>query len=177
MKKFILNLFTLSMILVSFISCEKENEMTGVNVISFTGEFVIGNKTYTNPTFDLGDPKEHIAYLLPQYSEKNSSSYFIKMEPWNIIYLPNDIKFNYNFNIYTDKIGTAESDGYINIFSINNEDEEIWLNGSFTTTITKIEDIDGYIEGTYTGSFYPSNKKENPITIDGIFKVKRTRPY
>ncbi|HSA05186.1 MAG TPA: hypothetical protein P5145_06320, partial [Tenuifilaceae bacterium] len=61
---------------------------------------------------------------------------------------------------------------YIRI-SIDDSEEEIWLSGSFTTTITKIEDIGGYIEGTYTGSFFISNKKEDPIIVDGIFKVKR----
>lgn len=173
MKKLILFLLALVTISVSFVSCEKEDEkLTGVNVVSFTGELIIGDKTYTNPTFDLGDPKEHIAYLRPQYN-KNSMVNFIKMEPWDIIYLPENLVFNYNFNINTDKVGVAESDGYIRI-SIDDSDEEIWLDGEFTTTITKMEEIDGYIEGTYTGTFYSYNKKEgNPITVEGAFKVKR----
>jgi len=173
MKKLFLFFLSLTTIFVSFTACEKEDgKLTGVNVVSFTGDLVIGNKTYTNPTFDLGDPNEHIAYTRPQYN-KNSVVNIIKMEPWDIIYLPDNLVFNYNFDINTDEVGVAESDGYIEI-SIDDSEEGIWLYGEFTTTITKIEEIGGYIEGTYTGTFYPSiKKKENPIAVEGVFKVKR----
>lgn len=173
MKKLLSALLVLTMISTIFISCSKDDENTSPsNSISITGTFTVGDKTYTNPTFDLGDPSEHEGYIMPNY-QKIPAPNQIKIQAAEDFDLGNNILLDYYCYINTNTPGEASASAYIEVY-MNVAKEGLWIYcDNVTATVTKVGDVGGYIEGTYVGTFYPDKKIEVSYPVKGTFKVKR----
>ncbi len=170
MKKLI-TLFTVFVLVgITVVSCEKDDSESASNSIKITGTFTVGDKTYENPTFDLGDPTAHIGYIQIQEPLKSNRIYVGPKEPFDV---GNGIFLNYESYINGDAPGTYESDAYVSVY-IPNGKSGIWLYSSdLTSTITKVDEVGGYIEGYYEGTFYQESKLTGSYTVKGKFKVLR----
>jgi len=169
MKKTFVLIAVFALAVSVFVSCEKSDESSS-NSITITGTFTVGDKTYENPTFDLGDPTAHIGYIQIQVPLKSNRIYVGPKEPFDV---GNGIFLNYEYYINGDAPGTYESDAYVSVY-IPNGKSGIWLYSSdLTSTVTKVEAVGGYIEGYYEGTFYPDKKTVEGYTVAGKFKVKR----
>ena len=170
MKRLLTAIFVLALIGASFYSCKKdETTHNPNNSITITGTFTIGDNTFTNPTFDLGEPTNHVGsyriYTLP--ATVNGLEFY----PKNDIDLGNNVTLSYENEIYSAATGTAdmfaEFHFYLNgtLFTLYSE--------TATAKVTKIDAVGGYIEGTYEGTFYePTRKNQTSYSIKGSFKVE-----
>jgi len=177
MKKLFSVMLALAIFSAIFISCSKDDENASPsNSITITGEFIIGEKTYTNPTFDLGEPELHEGYVRPNYQNlKVPVPNMIEIEPFDQFDLGNNTVLDYGYSIYSDAPGTdLPSSAHIEVYLNVAKESGIWLYcDNLLTTVTKVGDVGGYIEGTYEGTFYPSVKSEVSYPVKGKFKVKR----
>lgn len=170
MKKLLTLIAIFAIVGATLVSCEKEDEESLSNYIKITGEFTVGEKTYTNPTFDLGEPDLHIAYLSPMFQKTN----MIKVEPFEAFDLGNNIILDYDYYIYGEAVGEFESNANIAIYIPEKVSYGFWIYCSdLTTKITKVGEVGGYIEGEYEGTFYPDKKSVEGYPVKGKFKVKR----
>ncbi len=169
-KKLFLFNFLLCIVLISN-SCKKDdNSPDFTNSITITGTFTVGGKEYINPTFALGSASEHIGYYI--YNSKSATG--IKLEPWDIVELGNNTVLNYNFDIYgtTPSSNPKELSGFLSIYQRGDDSDEFTLmNQNVSAVITKVEEVGGYIEGTYEGDFQDFSGNTT-YHIIGVFKVK-----
>lgn len=170
MKKLLTLIAMFTLVGATFVSCEKDDEESLSNYIKITGEFTVGDKTYTNPTFDLGEPDLHTAYLSPMFEKTN----MIKVEPIEEFDLGNNIMLDYDYYIYGETLGEQESSAYISIYLPREKADGFWIySNDIFTKITKVDEVGGYIEGEYEGTFYPETKDVEGYPVKGKFKVKR----
>ncbi|HSA04809.1 MAG TPA: hypothetical protein P5145_04365, partial [Tenuifilaceae bacterium] len=155
----------------TFLSCQKDDEESLSNYIKITGEFSVGDKIYTNPTFDLGEPDLHKGYLSPMVSKTGN---MIKVMLVDNFELGNDIVLYYEYYIYGETVGEFESSAYVGIYLTTKGEYGTHLYcDDLTTKITKVGAVGGYIEGEYEGTFYQDKKAVEGYPIKGKFKVKR----
>ncbi len=173
MKKLIYLTAFAALLITVIQSCKKDNEQEGLtNYVKIEGTFTVGEKTYVNPTFDLGNPEDHEAEL---YSEINKSAY----DGITIIPAQEFDLGNYNFLMYYIDINSAEvgsAQMYYNIrISSTYEKAGLFISSdAVAVNITKIGEVGGYIEGTFEGDlYYAVKKQETPFHVTGKFKVKR----
>lgn len=168
-------MLVLTMISAIFISCSKDDENTSPsNSITIQGEFTIGTKTFTNPTFDLGSPADLTAYL--GYNTKTTEYNTIYIENEDID-LGNNIFMDYDIDIYSATTGSDFS-MYVYVAIYENIPAKSGLyiySYDAKATVTKVGDVGGYIEGTFEGDFYYDKKiiEVAPFHLKGTFKVKR----
>lgn len=173
MKKLISFIAVLAVVSALFVSCEKDEE-TLSNSVKIEGTFTIGEKTYTNPTFNLGEPEAHIGYLVNYGIAKEYNGIYI--EHAEDVDLGDNVELEYYFQIYSAQVGestmSSEFEIYLNL-PVKESGLYIYSNNA-SVNVTKIGDVGGYIEGTYEGDFYYDDKKaEAPFFLKGKFKVKR----
>jgi len=173
MKKLLSAIFALALIGIVLNSCKKDDETILDNSITIEGTFTIGEKTFTNPTFNLGEPNLHIGYIRSGF---NKSGNIIIAEPFDEFELGDGIMMNYTYYIYNDTVGESESDVNISVYLPVKSGGLFIHSGSLVTKITHVGDVGGYIEGHYEGLFYPNVKKEESYFVKGKFKVKRIEP-
>lgn len=175
MKKIILALAVLVSACAAIVSCSKDDEILPDNSITITGTFTVGDKTYTNPTFDLGGADEHEAYLAT--FQKNKQEYnTVVINNVNEIMLGSNNFVTYNLQIYSAvpasnvnmyahigvyPVGIAKV-SYLSIYGDNAK-----------AKITKIGEVGGYIYGSYEGEFVIPGKTAGTYYVKGKFKVKR----
>ncbi len=180
MKKLLTSIFAIALIGLVFNSCKKDDETVLDNSITIEGTFTIGDKTFTNPTFDLGKADEHEGYVRPNYQDlKSVVPNMIKIQPIEEgIDVENDFWLEYDYYVYSDSPGTdIESEAYLSIYqpiAVKSSGDGLWLYcGNLKTTITKVGEVGDYIEGTLEGTFSLSKKAETTYPVKGKFKVKR----
>jgi len=175
MKKLYTAMLALTMVSAIFISCSKDDETPTSNSITILGEFTIGDKTFTDHTFDLGSSSELEGYLTT-INAKNSVNNAIRIENEGID-IGNNILFNFDLEVYSASVGDnismyADVQVYQNIPLKQTTSLYIYSNNA-TANITKVGDVGGYIEGTFEGDFNYSGKVVAPFYLKGKFKVKR----
>jgi hypothetical protein len=170
MKKLITLIAAFVLVGTSIVSCEKDDSESASNSITIKGTFTAGDKTYENPTFNLGDPSDHIGFIQTNIPVKANRIYVGPKEPFDV----GDGNFlNYESYINGDAPGTYESDAYVSVY-IPNGKSGIWLYSSnLTSTVTKVDEVGEYIEGYYEGTFYQETKSAGSYTVKGKFKVLR----
>lgn len=173
MKKLFTLIAMFALVGATFVSCEKDDESAS-NTITITGTFEVGDKTYTNPTFDLGSPEDHIAWTQATTPMKNGSANMIK------VYLKDEIiniggvyNLYYRLRIYNDQPGAADGDINVEIFTDEEKSSVYFGSDEFLVNVTSIGEVGGYIEGTYEGTLYCMNKSVEGFPVKGKFKVKR----
>lgn len=176
MKKLLTSIFVLAFIGILLNSCKKDDENVAENTVTIQGEFTIGTKTFTNPTFDLGSPANLTAYLA-NYSK--SSTYNTIVISNDNIDLGNNILMDYDIDIYSVTTGRDFSMyTYIAIYDNIPAKSGLYIYSyDAKATITKVGDVGGYIEGTFEGDFYLDKKLPDPAPyhVKGKFKVKRVQ--
>lgn len=170
-NKLMKKLFTLIAVFVlvsaTFVSCEKDDDESASNTITITGTFEVGDKTYTNPTFDLGSPENNNAWVRNDLSVIRA---FLKDE---IMVIGGGYSLYYVLRIYDEQLGMGE--GEID-FAISSADQSsiYFTSNEFSVNVTSIGEVGGYIEGTYEGVLYPPTAKNaDGFPVKGKFKVKR----
>lgn len=159
-----------------FISCSKDDENASPsNSITIQGEFTVGDKTFTNPTFDLGTPDDLTAYLANYGKSETYNTIVIDNED---VDLGDNFAMNYDIDIYSDTVGSDFSmSAYIAIYeNIMAKQGGLYIYSSGAKAkITKVGEVGGYIEGTFEGDFYYDKKAPEPAPfyVKGKFKVKR----
>lgn len=170
MKKLLTFITVITLLGVTFVSCEKDSEVSSENFIRITGEFTVGDSTFTSPIFNLGDPTLHVGYLSPMVSKEGN---MIKIEPDSALVVDNDIMLDYDYYIYGSTTGEFASSAYIAIY-VPVKTSGFWIySDDFTTTVTKVGNIGEYIEGYYEGTFFLDKKAEVSYPVKGKFKVER----
>ena len=173
MKKLFTTIIVLTLIGASFYSCKKDDASIS-NSLTITGTFTIGDKVYTNPTFNLGGPEQHMGYL---NTANKASANSIHVEPWDIVELGNNVFLNYNFEIYTAVSGPEAVEMFtnLNIYLGGAKSSSLFLySNNATAIVSKVGAVDDYIEFTFEGDFYEVIKKTVLYHINGTFKVKHT---
>jgi hypothetical protein len=177
MNKFIKVVYLFTLTGLSLVSCSKDENEPAFNTLDIQGEFTVGTKTFTNPSFNLGSPDSLYAYV----------ANYGKGSEYNTIVLANeDIDLGNNFTldceveVYTNEPGTDLSmNARVSIYenSSKGSDFTVFSEGA-KATVTKVGEVGGYIEGTFEGDFYYPVKGNNdgPLQIKGKFKVKRVDP-
>lgn len=174
MKNKLLISFCLLFISCHFIGCKKDvNDSYGENYITITGSFTVGEKNFKNTTFYLGDPSYHEGYIRPRIlNAKHVVENMIVIEPVDNVTIGTDVFINYEYYIYRDTPGSVESELYINIFDSSEIGNFSISSYNVPTKITKVDEVDGYIEGSFEGTF-GIDKKTGTYPVKGKFKVKR----
>lgn len=172
MKKLFTLIAVFALVGTSFISCEKDDESAS-NTITITGTFGVGDKTYTNPTFDLGSPEDHIAWIQAT-PMKNGSANMIKVYLKDeIINIGGEYNLYYRLRIYNDQPGEADGEINVEIFTYEEKSSVYFGSDEFSVNLTSIGEVGGYIEGTYEGVLYMMSKDVEGFPVKGKFKVKR----
>jgi len=173
MKKLFAVMLALTMISTIFISCSKDENNSPSNSITIQGEFTIGTKTFTNPTFDLGSSADLTAYLA-NYSKSTYNTIVISSDG---IDLGNNFLMDYDIQIYSVIPGTDISMyAYVAIYENIPAKSGLYIYSyDAKAKVTKVGDVGGYIEGTFEGDFYYDKKIPTPAPfhLKGTFKVKR----
>ncbi|HSA05185.1 MAG TPA: hypothetical protein P5145_06315 [Tenuifilaceae bacterium] len=176
MKKLLTLFAVFALVGITFVACEKDDEESASNSITITGTFNVGEKEFTNPTFNLGEPDEHQGYTVT-FIEKNVYNGII-IEPTDLISLGNNLYLYYKMEIYTAQPGTTTM--YCNVSIYEGFIDKKFIADFYVVsqdanvTINKVGALGEYIEGTYEGDFYVPTKAElPPYQIKGKFKVKR----
>ncbi len=176
MKKLVTTIFAIALIGLVFNSCKKDDETVLDNSITIEGTFTIGDKTFTNPTFDFGTPEQNQGYLV-NYIQKSEPEGYVKISSGEEdIDLGDGIYLDYDLKAYIIAAGET-SDTWIEFTFYNEQDDYLsFYSTTFTTKITKIDEVGGYIEGTYEGVVSNSlvaKGVEADYPVKGKFKVKR----
>ena len=175
MKRLLTAIFVLALIGVSINSCKKDEVTASVNSVTITGTFTVGDKTYTNPTFDLGIPEQQFGYTYASLKPPVDNTIWIGTMDSDID-LGNNVFLNYYFDIYSATPGIAiEMYCYLTVYldaDVLNSHLYLWSNTALAT-VTKVDEVGGYIEGTYEGDFGLDKKGDAPYHLKGNFKVKR----
>ncbi len=170
MKKLLTFITVITLLGVTFVSCQKESVDSTENYIRIMGEFTVGDSTFTSPIFNLGSPALHVGYLSPMDSKEVN---MIRIEPDSALVVDNDIVLDYNYYIYGSTEGEFESSANVAIY-IPAKTSGFWIySDDFTTTVTKVGNVGGYIEGNYEGTFFLDKKTEVSYPVKGKFKVER----
>ena len=171
MKKLFTLIAVFALVSVSFISCEKDDEESASNTLTITGTFHVGDKTYTNPTFNLGNPDNHNAWVQnPLKADVTCIRAYLKNE---IMDIGGGYTLYYVLRIYDYQEG--ETGGELD-FAISSTDQSsvYFSSNEFSVNVTSIGEIGGYIEGTYEGVLYQTvAKSAGGLPVKGNFKVKR----
>ena len=88
MKKLLTFITVITLLGVTFVSCQKESVDSTENYIRIMGEFTVGDSTFTSPIFNLGSPALHVGYLSPMDSKEVN---MIRIEPDSALVVDNDI--------------------------------------------------------------------------------------
>jgi len=174
MKKLVSAIAVLAVVSALFISCEKDEESLS-NSVTIEGTFTIGEKTYTNPTFNLGEPEAHVGYLVNYGIAKEYNGIYIGHE--ENVDLGDNVELEYYFQIYSAQVGESTMYSEFEIYlNLPVKESGLYIySGNASVNVTKIDEVGGYIEGTYEGDFYYDKKgSEAPFYLKGKFKVKRT---
>lgn len=175
MKKLLTLIAAFALVGVTFVSCEKDDEESASNSITITGNVVIGEKEFTNPTFNLGNPDEHQGYTVT-FVKKNVANGII-IEPVELISIGNNLLLGYQMEIYSAEVGQTTMYCNVSIYDGTPLNKTYGFAASasqVTVNITKVGAVGEYIEGTYEGEFGEPTKTEIPTyQIKGKFKVKR----
>ncbi|HSA05184.1 MAG TPA: hypothetical protein P5145_06310 [Tenuifilaceae bacterium] len=175
MKKLFTLITVLALVSATFVSCEKDDSEPASNSITITGTFNVGEKEFTNPTFNLGSAEDHEGFLTSYDVLKAANG--IKIYAPMDIDLGNNLNLYYEMEIYTAQTGTANMFCNVGIYEQGtvNKVGGFYLSCSQgSVTVSKIGEVGGYIEGTYEGDFYEGDKGEvAPYHVKGKFKVKR----
>lgn len=176
MRKLFTLVFAITIVGLIFNSCKKDDETVLDNSITIEGTFTVGDKTYTNPTFDLGASTDHKGFRYPMYVKSIEPTYMIKIEPLEDVFdLGEGMLLEYDYYIYSDAVGVkTNSEVEFGVFDPLKQ-VGFWLySNNVTTTVTTVDAVGGYIEGTFEGTFYVERKVETTYPVKGKFKVKRT---
>ena len=172
MKRLFTAIVVLALVGATFNSCKKDDS-TISNSVTITGTFTIGDKTYTNPTFNLGDPDLHQGYLTTYYKVPTYNG--LRIEDVDGIDLGNNTLLSYNCDIYTVEPGVTTMYCYLEIYPSLAKTTGLYIYSSdAAVTVTKVDAVGGYIEGTYEGDFFLDKKETVPYHLSGKFKVKHT---
>lgn len=174
MKKLVSFIAVLAVASTLFVSCQKDDESPD-NVVTIQGELTLGDKTYTNPTFNLGSPTNHVGYLTNYYPAKDYNGIYIESN--DNIDLGNNVKMEYGLQIYTSQPGASTMYAWFEFYLDTPAKQSYYYIYSYeaNVTITKVGDVGDYIEGTFEGDFWYGDKKggDAPFYLKGKFKVKR----
>jgi len=169
MRKFLKALFALALVGLVFNSCKKDDETASENSITIEGTFSIGDKTFTNPTFDLGSPVNHYGHLVNL--GKLNSSHAIQIRDEEPIDIDNNIELQYYLFFYGAQEGSFSGEGKIEIYIDATKQSYVILSANLINVkVIKVEEVGGYIQGTYEGTFYNQNS-EDSYPVKGVFKV------
>ena len=162
MKRLLTAIFVLALIGVSINSCKKDEATASGNSVTITGTFTVGDKTFTDPTFDLGTPEQHYGYTY--YNTKPPVATAIQIGSGeNDIDLGENVFLYYYMDIYSAAPGTAiETYSYFEVYldtPAKSTSLSIYSYDALAT-VTKVDEIGGYIEGTYEGDYYYDKKNE-----------------
>lgn len=166
MKKRVLFL-ALAMLSFTFLSCEK-NSSEPANYLKIEGSFTIGEKEFINPTFNLGEPEEHEGYFVYFPQKENNA---IEIIPTQAFDVGDNLLLMYYMQLNTAQVGSAQMEGNIRIYPEEGEPFIISCEG-IDANITKIDEVEGYIEGSFQGDYYISLTKVLPYHVKGKFRVK-----
>lgn len=169
MKKLLTLISVFAFVSAIFVACEKDSEGSASNTITITGSFDVVDKTYTNPTFDLGGSDNYVGFAIVT---KNAFLSDIRIECLEDINLGSGYMLNYYLNLY--QVSKGESIGSLGI-EVSKEDGYVYLyNEQIPVNVTKMGEIGDYIEGNYEGTLYFGSKET--LTVKGKFKVKHIEP-
>ena len=151
----------------TFVSCKKD-DASASNSVTISGSFDVGEKTFNNPTFDLGSPNDHIGYFTPMIGKTEN---MIVVEPSSQLELGNNIVLDYELDIYRVTPGEVASYARLAVF-LPEKNSGLWIYcNNVAVTLTKVGAVGDYIEGKYEGTFL-LDKKEEIHFVKGYFKVK-----
>lgn len=175
MKKFFAVAVAFFFVSTHFIGCKKDNnDAPGSNSITITGTFTVGETTFNNATFFLGDPNAHEGYVRPNYQiVRKDVLNMIEIVPVNNIDLGNNIFLSYEYYIFTDTPGSVQSELYIKVLEGDVKGNFMIACYNAPVKITKVDEVGGYIEGTFEGTFHIDKKSVDSYPVKGRFKVKR----
>ncbi len=134
MKRLLTAIFTLALIGFIFSSCKKDETTPLSNSVTIQGEFTIGDKTFTNPTFDLGEPQKFVGYFrnFIKSKEFNGFNFF----PTDNIDLGNNVSLSFDNEIYSVVVGPATM--FIELhFYFNGNSSFSLYSETATATVTK----------------------------------------
>lgn len=172
MKKAIKIFMLIALFSASIYSCKKDDTTdTPSNSITIEGSFTLGDQTFTNPTFDLGTPEENVGLMITPTKQIMEG---IRISPLNdSIDLGNDVLAYYTFYFPTTELGHTALNGFFEVYTKDELNYFYIYAESAVANITKIDEVGGYIEGTYEGLFYLDKKSIDSWYLKGHFKVKR----
>lgn len=168
MKKLLTLIAAFVLLSITLVSCQKDDESAS-NSVTISGSFDVGDKTFNNPTFDLGSPNDHIGYFSPMIGKSEN---MIVVEPADYIELGNNIVLDYELYIYRTTPGDATSYANLAVF-LPTKNGGLWLYcNNVAATLTKVGEVGDYIEGKYEGTFSLDKKEDITHFVKGTFKVK-----
>lgn len=155
-----------------FASCESDDNDSYDNYITISGSITINGKTYSNPTFNLGTSSEIQGFLYQMEIGKNQTSYIDISPKAGTVSAIDDLNIHYYLVLEGDQPGNA---GLTAMILFNKGDENVFTLESVQVqaTITKIEEVGGFIEATYSGSFMDHNTSSQSYSAQGKIKAKR----
>ena len=172
MKRLLTAIFAFALIGIVFTSCKKDDETVLDNSITIEGTFTVGDKTYTNPTFDLGLSDQYIGYTYSNTKLLFHNTIGVEIESFD---LGNNALLDYSLTINTAVAGAEEisiqANLYIYLDAAKTSNFQLYSD-SAKAIVTKVDDVGGYIEGTFEGDFSEPGKKTTPYHVKGKFKVK-----
>lgn len=172
MKKLLALIAAFLFVGITLVSCDKDESESASNSITIVGSILVGDKTYENPTFDLGNSDDNIGWFQTNYKKSDS---IIVIGAVSEIDLGDNIALYYDYTIYGDTPGDFQSFAHIAIYLNESKSSFSIFCDNLTTTLTKVGDVGGYIEGFYEGSFQPEAKTSESYAVKGNFRVKRVK--
>lgn len=172
MKKLLALIAAFLFVGITIVSCDKDESESASNSITITGNFEVGNKTYEDPTFILGNSDDNIGWFQPNIKKGDS---IIVIGAVSEIDLGNNIALYYDYTIYGDTPGEFQSSAHIAIYLNESKTSLSIFCDNLTITLTKVGTVGGYIEGFYEGNFQPEVKKAETYAVKGNFRVRRVK--
>jgi len=168
MNKIITKIVLLTVLGCSLYACKKDDEPPvqepPTNTVNIQESLTFGDKTYTNYTFDLGKPDQNFGYFTT--FDKSSESNGILIYPKDSIDLGDNLKLGYELQVQSTVVGSCRIYVLIKFYE-NGEVSAMFWTQMVTGNITKIDEVGGYIEGTYQSMYTGSG------FLTGKFKVSR----
>jgi len=176
MKKLLTLIAMFALVGTTFVACEKDDESAS-NTITITGTVNVGQKELIDPSFNLGDPENHVGFLTT-FDKAEANAMII--EPADFISLGDNLYLDYEMEIRSAEVGQTTMYCNVSIYEGIPYDKSYNFyvySSEVAVNITKVGDVGEYIEGTYEGEFGVPTKTEIPTyQIKGKFKVKRIVP-
>lgn len=162
----------LSALVFNFTSCENDESEDYDNSITINGSITIDGKTYNNPTFNMGTSMEVKGYTWLT-DNPTAQIYYIGIYPeTDLIDTGNGLGIHYYIVLEGSQPGTCGLTGNI-MFHKNDQFVYGLESKSVQATITKVDQVGGFIEATFTGTFQNFDNNPTTFTVSGKIKAKR----